>query len=121
MIKKGSAEEGIVYHAGFPNAAEDQNFGSLSLDSLVVKHRASTFFWRLAAETPELHWRAGAVLVVDRALTPTQGKIVVAVSEGDFVLARFHQQRLVSLDNRPLTDETVVVWGVVTYVLQEAA
>ena len=52
-MSKGSIDDGVVFHAGFPNAAEDERFGSLSLDTLVVKHRASTFFWRLEVEVPE--------------------------------------------------------------------
>lgn len=114
-MNKGLYEDGVVYHAGFPNAAEDQQLGSLSLDRLVVQHRASTFFWRLETDVPELHWPSGSVLVVDRALTPSEGKLAVVVVEDAFLLCQFHKAGF-----RRLSGELVdgQLWGVVTYAIQ---
>ena len=115
-MTKGSVSDGVVFHAGFPNAAEDESFGSLSLDALVVKHRASTFFWRLDVEIPELVWPKASLVVVDRSLTPKKGRVVV-VSHGDeFLLARFFPDGFRLLDGEKVDAE---LWGVVTHVLQE--
>lgn len=117
-MKKGTTGDGIVYHAGFPNAAEDQRFDAMSLDALVVRHRASTYLWRLDANgVPELGWQGGSVVVVDRALNPRQNDLVVAVADEDFVVRRFHQGKLVHPDGNAETAENIAIWGVVTHVL----
>lgn len=116
-MDKGLIEDGLVYHAGFPNTAEDGNLGSLNLDSLIVKHRASTFFWRLEAAVPELHWKSGSLLVVDRALTPKHGSVGVMVADGEHVLARFNKSMPLRLDGSRFDGE-VSLWGVVTYCIQ---
>jgi len=117
-MTKGSADDGVVFHAGFPNAAEDGKFGSLNLDSLIVRHRSSTFFWRLEQEIPQLQWSADDVVVVDRSLTPKEGSLVVVVADDEFVVARFHQKRIVHLDGSVFL-EGATVWGTVTYVVHK--
>lgn len=109
-MTKGSIDEGVVYHAGFPNAAEDQSGGGLSLDALVVRRRASTFFWRLEAALPEFGWTAGTLLVVDRALTPRSGDVTIVVADGAFELMRHR--------SKGLTTE-YSLWGVVTYAVEQ--
>lgn len=119
-MKKGTTEDGIVYHAGFPNAAEDQRYGSLNLDQMIVRHRMSTFFWRLDAQgIPELGWRAGSIVVVDRALKPRVNDLVVAVVDEDFVVRKFHDSKLTRPDGSTETSEQVAIWGVITHVVQE--
>ncbi|MGB3023666.1 MAG: S24 family peptidase [Candidatus Saccharimonadales bacterium] len=115
-MKKGSVEDGLVYHAGFPNAGEDQHGVSLSLDALVVKHRASTYFWRLESEVAELRWPAGTIIVVDRALPLREGRMVVAIVDEAFVIARYRKTGLYDLLGSRLDDNSSV-WGVITYVV----
>lgn len=117
-MDKGSFEDGVVFHAGFPNAAEDQKFGSLNLDSLLIRHRPSTYFWAIDNDVPELQWSKGDIAVVDRALNLGEGKIGVVTLENDFVLARLHNKRLERLDGSALEGE-VNLWGVVTYVIHK--
>ena len=117
-MSKGSVEDGVVFHAGFPNAAEDERFGSLSLDDIAVRRRSSTFFWRLENDVPELLWTKGSVLVVDRSLEAAEGRVLVAVEGDDFVLVRAHNKRLLRFDGTALEDDATV-WGVVTYCLQK--
>ncbi len=119
-MSKGSGDGGVVFHAGFPNAAEDEKFGSLSLDSLVVQRRASTFFWHLENEVPELLWPSGSILVVDRSLQLAEGSVVVAVYADEFVLTRFHNKKPYRL-NGSLVDGEITIWGVVTYCLQKVS
>ena len=118
-MSKGSVDDGVVFHAGFPNAAEDEKFGSLSLDDIVVRRRSSTFFWRLENDVPELLWPKGSVLVVDRSLEAREGAIVVMVDSDDFVLARFHNGKLYSLDGSGA--DASGVWGFVTHCLQKVS
>jgi DNA polymerase V len=118
-MKKGSVSNGLVFHAGFPNAGEDQNGQYLSLDKSVFRHRLSTFLWKLDADILEMKWSRGSVVVVDRALAPRQGDFVVAVVEEDFVVRRYHQKCLYDFHGELETSEQVSVWGVITHVLQE--
>ncbi len=99
----------------------------LSLDALLVSHPTSTFFVRVGNDVDEagegLGVVAGDLLIVDRSVLPTLGRLVLAVVEGQLVLRRYteHESRrfLVSGTPKPqsieLTDEhNVVLWGVVT-------
>lgn len=117
-MNKGSVEDGVVFHAGFPNAAEDQKFGSLSLDQLLVRHRPSTYFWVIENDVVELGWLKGDIAVVDRALSLGEGKIGVIVFDNEFILGRLHQKRLERLDGLAIKGEASL-WGVVTYVIHK--
>lgn len=117
-MKKGTVEDGLVYHAGFPNAGEDQHGQALNIDKLVVKHRASTYYWRLESAVKELYWQAGAIVVVDRALPPRDGRLVVAIVEEKFVLCRIRRNAFYLLDGS-VTPSDSRLWGIVTYVIQE--
>jgi DNA polymerase V len=115
-----SNSQEVVYHAGFPNAAEDKSGFGLSLDQLVVRHRENTYFWHLVQDmTPEPGWRAGDIVVVDRALAPTSGDWVVAVIENEFILCRYRSKtQLLRTDGEKAEEGSI--WGVVTYVVQKA-
>lgn len=119
-MKKGDVSGGVVYHAGFPNAGEDRQGLALSLDALAIRHRVSTFLWRLPADgVPELGWQGGSVVVVDRALSPRQNDLLVALIDEDFVLRRFRDKQLYRPNGDRETAEQASIWGIVTHVLQE--
>lgn len=121
VMNKGNQEDGVVYHAGFPNAAEDQRAGSLSLDALVIQHRASTFFWELESDITDLHWQAGSVVVVDRALSPRHGDTVVAIVDETFVVRVYHlknKQPYLRAPDGSIENDIVTIWGIVTYIVQ---
>lgn len=119
-MKKGSSQEGVVYHAGFPNAGEDRRGLALSLDALAIRHRVSTFLWRLPSDgVPEFGWQGGSVVVVDRALSPRENDLIVALIDEDFVVRRLRDKHLYRPDGERETAEQASIWGVVTHVLQE--
>jgi len=119
-MKKGSVSDGLVYHAGFPNAGEDQRFDSLSLDGMVFRHRASTYLWRLDVQgIPELGWQGGTIVVTDRALQPHERDLVVAIADNEFVVRRWHNGRMVLLNGGIEDAQEVALWGVITYTLAE--
>lgn len=113
--------DGIVFHAGFPNASEDADSLALSLDTLVVRHKASTFFWRLdSAGVPELGWEQGDIAVVDRSLIPKNQDWIVAVLHDEFVLRRLVKvgpQVHFMKPNGENELSQVIVWGVMTYIV----
>ena len=118
-MKKGSVQDGLVFHAGFPNAGEDQAEQRMSLDAVVFQHRLSTFLWQLEEDMSELGWRAGSTVVVDRSLVPRQNDLVVAIVEESFVVRKLHQNHLFDAAGRLDQTEDISVWGVITHVLQE--
>lgn len=119
-MKKGTIEDGLVYHAGFPNAGEDQRFDTLSLDAMVFRHRASTYLWRLDGRgIPELGWRPGAIIVTDRALDPHEQDIVVVIADNEFMARRWHRGHPVMLNGTQDSAQEVLLWGVVTHTLTE--
>ncbi len=97
----GSSELAEVAHAGhlttvkrmltgFPSPAEDMAEAPLSLDHLLVQRPASTFFVEMAGDALlDSGIFAGDVLVVDRALYPTYGAVVVAALDGELVARHY--------------------------------
>lgn len=122
MDEDGSTE-GVVYHAGFPNAAESAERLGLDVQRLLVRHPASTYFWKFSQAVPELGWQPGDIAVVDRALPPRHRDLVVAVVDEAFVARRFIARDGAKALQRPDgTPEAgpAVVWGVVTFVVHQA-
>ncbi|MCZ2498123.1 translesion error-prone DNA polymerase V autoproteolytic subunit [Xylophilus sp. Kf1] len=111
--------------AGFPSPAEDFNCKRVDLTEQLVQHPQATFLLRVAGESMrEAGIFHGDVLVVDRAIRPSHGHIVVAVLDGgDFTVKTLHkragQLRLVAAnptypDIVPREGQTLEIWGVVT-------
>ena len=96
----------------------------------MIKHPAATFFLRVEGESMEnANIHPGDILVVDRALTPQNGLIIVAVLNGEFTVKRLKKKgnRLYLLpENRTfpeieITAETEFqIWGVVTFIIHKA-
>ncbi|MCA0252632.1 MAG: LexA family transcriptional regulator [Actinobacteria bacterium] len=108
--------------ASFPNPAQDYYEGALSLDRHLVPRPTSTYVVRVASEAlVDLGIHPGDELLVDRALDPRPGRVVVVVVEGERRLGRFELHGgapvLVSdLGEIPLT-AAVEPWGVATIVI----
>lgn len=116
--------------AGFPSPAQDYIENNLDLNELIIKHPASTFFVRVQGDSMrEAGIFSGDILVVDRSLTATNGKIIVAILNGEFTVKRLvlelDQIRLMPANSAyPIInvhpDQDFQVWGVVTYVIHRA-
>jgi len=113
--------------AGFPSPADDFVEKSLDLNELMVKHPAATFFVRAEGDS-----MIGAgiypndILVVDRSLRPTSGKVVICALNGELTVKRLKTKkgRMVLTAENPDYKDIVInpdvdamIWGVVTYVI----
>jgi DNA polymerase V len=117
----------VPVSAGYPSPADDYLDGALDLNQHLITHPTATFFVRVAGESMrEAGIHSGDVLIVDRALTPTDGSVVIAVVNGELTvkrLAKRHGQLMLMPENQqypplPITETTTFeVWGVVTYVI----
>jgi DNA polymerase V len=115
--------------AGFPSPAEDHIDLKLDLNELLIQHPIATFFVRVAGESmKDAGINHGDVLVVDRSLEATSGKIVIAIVNGELTVKRFVQDSLscqliaANPDYPPveITEDTdFSVWGVVTSVIHQ--
>jgi len=75
--------------AGFPSPADDYVEKRLDLNEHLIDHPAATFFVRVKGDSMEgagIH--DGDLLVVDRALEPSHGRIVIAVVNGELMVER---------------------------------
>jgi len=113
--------------AGFPSPADDHIEAKLDLNQHLVKHPASTFFVRVEGES-----MIGAgiypndILVVDRSLKPSSGKVIIAVVNSELTVKRLKigKGTLTLLAENPeypsipITEEmSFSIWGVVTNVI----
>jgi len=115
--------------AGFPNIAEDYVDRALNLNELLIKHPAATFFVRVKGTSminAGIH--TNDILIVDRALTPTHNKIVIARIDGELTVKRMKiHKNTISLvaendEFKPIVITPAMdfeVWGVVTCVIHQ--
>ena len=114
--------------AGFPAAANESDPEQVSLDSYLVSNPASTVLFRVRGESMTgAGIYDGDLLVVDRAIEPVHGQVVVAAINNDLTVKRLHKRagevKLLAA-NPEFQDITFVesdemsVWGVVTFSLR---
>ena len=115
-------------NAGFPSPAESYIDVKLDLNEYLIKRPSSTFLVRVSGESMiQAGIHHGDLLTVDRSITPTNGKIVIAAVNGECTVKRIqHTNGLFYLlpENdayepilvREFTD-TLFIWGVVTHVI----
>lgn len=116
--------------AGFPSPSDDYIECKLDLNTHLIQHPAATFFVKAAGDSMKnagIH--SGDMLIVDRSIEATHGKIVIAAVNGELTVKRlFRQQGKLKLlaENSAykainITDEEdLVIWGVVTYIIHQA-
>lgn len=117
--------------SGFGSPGSDFTVKRIDLNDALIRHPQATFVMRAAGQAMAgagIH--SGDVLLVDRALIPQHGQIVIAKVEGELVCRRLVRQAgLVALEtaeipptpcSRLLCNEAqpLEVWGVVTTVIR---
>lgn len=109
--------------AGFPSPADDYLEKTLDLNELLISNKVATFFMRVEGDSLKPSGiRHGDMLIVDRSINPTHGKIVVAVVSGELVIRRVESRdgKLVltsddaSVKHEVIDGEEIQVWGVAT-------
>ncbi len=120
---------GALVAAGFPSPADDFVENDLNLDEHIVKHPAATFFVRVQGSSMiQANIFSGDILVVDRSIPPVSGQIVIAALNGELTvkrIKRLNQQTWLVAENELFpsieitSEESVVMWGVVTWVLHK--
>ena len=111
--------------AGFPSPAEDYAEQHLDLNTHLIAHPAATFFLRVSGDSMvDAGIFNGDLLVVDRSLEPSHGKIVIAAVNGELTVKRLQKTAegiFLMAENSaypPIAlhaSDTVQLWGVVTH------
>ena len=120
----------MAIKAGFPSPADDYVEKTLDLHEHLIRHPAATFFVRVSGDSMAPLIAHGDILVVDRALTPHSGSIVIAAVNGELTVKRLVEQNGSSMlvaDNdayqpialTPQVDCTL--WGVVVHIIRTVA
>jgi DNA polymerase V len=79
--------------AGFPSPAEDLGGKRIDLGQLLITHPQATYFLRASGHSmTEAGIHDQDILVVDKAIKPRHGHIVVAIVDGDFTVKRLFQR-----------------------------
>lgn len=116
--------------AGFSSAADEHIESYLDLNKRLCKNPSATFYVRVSGDSMKgAGIQSGDILVVDRSLLPSHGKIAVVLLDGEFLVKRLSiAGKLIKLQAANLrypeisinTDESDFrVWGIVTYVIHQ--
>lgn len=110
---------------GFGAAADDFMERGIDLNEQLIKNKAATYFFRMKGDAmKDAGIFDGDVLVVDRSLKLAEGKIIVAVLNGELLVRRFHKNfssaflipenpRYKAINLAEFSD--FMVWGVVSH------
>src|SRR6056297_599986 len=80
--------------AGWPSPADDYVEDMLDLQKLLVQHPAATFYVRVKGDSMTgAAITDGDILVVDRSVDPTHGRIVVASLDNELTVKRLYRKR----------------------------
>lgn len=117
--------------AGFPSPAEDVR-EKLDLIKLLVRHKASTFFFRVSGVSMvDAAMDEGDIIIVDRAIDPYNNCKAVCFIDGEYTVKRVEmgdgRLRLMPANEhntsyKPIevtAENDFVIWGVVTYVIKK--
>ena len=134
-IETDSPVEGLLMgdiKAGFPSPAEDVR-EKLDLVKLLVRHSASTFFFRIdGVSMVDADMDEGDIIIVDRAVEPYDGCKAVCFIDGEYTVKKVqlnahgavllpcneHNTRYKPIPVGP--EDEFLIWGVVTYIIKKA-
>lgn len=118
--------------AGFPSPAEDVR-EKLDLVKLLVRHSASTFFFRIdGVSMVDADMDEGDIIIVDRSVDPYNGCKAVCFIDGEYTVKRVEIRPdgavLLPCNERNTRFKPIpvgpgnefLIWGVVTYVIKKA-
>ncbi len=122
-------ETGADHTNGATTAADNFAQSDFDLNKQLIRNKTATFFFRMNSDAMiGAGIFNGDTLVVDRSITNVNGKVVIAVLNGEMMVRRleklFNKIRLVPETNKLATIEVdpfaeFSIWGVVTYTIHQ--
>ena len=120
-------EQGIS--AGFPSPADDFKEIRISLDKELVKNKEATFYARVSGDSMiGAGLDDGDLLIIDRSLSPENGKIAVCLIDGEFTVKRIAKSKgkvYLIPENKKYKkieikeENELIIWGIVEYVIKK--
>ncbi|CBG87999.1 DNA polymerase V subunit UmuD [Citrobacter rodentium] len=116
-----------IVQCGFPSPAQDYVEQRINLNELLIQHPSATFFVRAAGDSMiDGGIGDGDLLVVDSALRPTHGDIVIASVEGEFTVKQLQLRPVVQLNPmnsawspiKVSSEASLDIFGVVTHIIK---
>ena len=115
--------------AGFPSPAEDFQVQRIDLMKELVRHPQASYLLRIRGDSMrDVGIFDGDVVLVDKAITPRSGQVVVAVVDGEFTCKtlqlRAGRIQLKAAnpsypDILPTDGQTIEIWGVVVAAIKQ--
>ncbi len=127
--KEFTQKEVVTANAtGFGAAADDYMERGIDLNEQLIGNKPATYFMRVSGNSminASIH--DGDIVIVDRSIKPQNGKIVIAVIDGEMLIRRYEKtvNRLRLIPETPKLSpieatefSNLVIWGVVTYTIK---
>ena len=113
---------------GFGAAADDYMERGIDLNEQLIRNKPATFFMKVSGNSMiNAGIFDGDIVIVDRSIKPANGKIVIAVIDGDMLIRRY-EKTISSLRLIPETSKLSAIdvsefmdfkiWGVVVCVIR---
>ena len=114
---------------GFGAAADDYMERGIDLNEQLIRNKPATYFFRMKGDAmKDSGIFDNDILIVDRSVNLTSGKVIVAILNGELLVRRFHKNftsaflvpendRFKTINLAEFSDFNV--WGVVTYVIHQ--
>lgn len=95
--------------AGFPSPADDYIEERLDLNQHLIKNPSATYFARAEGNSMiGAGIQDGALLIIDRAITPQNGHVVIAAIDGELTCKRLDTKRQLLLADNPDFEPIVI-------------
>ena len=115
--------------AGFPSPAEDFLDKKLDLNDYLIKNPSASFFVKVNGNSMiNAGISNGDILIIDRSLEPSDGKVVIGIINGEFTVKRILKKGkkiFLKPENenfKPIEiteDMDFKIWGIVTYTIHK--
>jgi len=119
-------ENGIS--AGFPSPADDFLDSSIDLNQALIKNKDATFYGRVRGESMiDAGMNDGDLLIIDKSINPTDGRIAVCFIDGEFTVKRIKIEKDViwliaeNKNYKPIKvtkENDFIIWGIVINVIK---
>jgi DNA polymerase V len=117
-----------AHATGFTAAADDYMERGIDLNEQLIRNKPATFFMRVSGTSMiNAGIFDGDIVIVDRSIKPQNGKVVIAVIDGEMLIRRFEitmnrirlvpeTPRLAAIEVSEFSD--FIIWGVVTCIIR---
>jgi DNA polymerase V len=114
--------------AGFPSPAQDFLDIAIDLNKELIKNPATTFYARVNGDSmKDVGIDSGDLVIIDKSLTPENGKIAVCYVDGEFTMKKIKLEKdccwllPANKNYKPIKvteDNNFIIWGIVVHLIK---